>query len=330
MDMNTLTVEELNATLNHRWEHGVVTGMTAERIGAEYGFSGTVYRLIVETDAGRHPLIAKTEEVARTRRARDFRSRHEDRLAGLIPQSYGSQVNSASGEGLMLMEDLAGCRQGDVLVAVDAAQASALINVLATIHTVTRRGDVSVSSDVPDWRDTGLARGWESARWESRIERARSRYPLDFTPGVVERLHELHGALPATIASLREGPVVFAHMDPHLDNTMWRADGTPILLDWSNVAIAPPTYDLAQLVIDLALAHDGPLEPAEVIETYRAKAGHHEDLETSTRAAMKLFLRGMVGFMGKEDDSALHPRLLLIRDRAAADLSSILSWLNGE
>jgi hypothetical protein len=43
---------------------------------------------------------------------------------------------------------------------------------------------------------------------------------------------------------------------------------------------------------------------------------------------MRLFVRGMVGFVGKEDDRAVHPRLLRIRDRAAADLSAILVWLD--
>jgi hypothetical protein len=107
-------------------------------------------------------------------------------------------------------------------------------------------------------------------------------------------------------------------------------DGTPLLLDWSNATVAPPTYDLAQLVVALALEHSSPLEAETVLDAYRAGVGVQEELETSTGAAMRLFLRGVVGFIGKEDDSAVHPRLLLIRDRAAANLSRILSWLDGE
>jgi aminoglycoside phosphotransferase (APT) family kinase protein len=243
----------------------------------------------------------------------------------LIPRSYGSRVSGA--EGLLLLEDLTGCRQGDVLVAVDAAQAIALVDVLARIHRVTRGVDASPGSELPDWRRTALAEVWEDARWASRLERARSRYPADFTPGVVDQLHRLHAALPAAISTLRAGPVVLAHMDPHLDNTLWRLDGTPLLLDWSNAAVAPPTYDLAQLVIGLALAHDSSLEPEAVIDAYGARAGPCEGLETSTRAAMRLFLRGMVGFLGRESDTAVHPRLLLIRDRAAANVAPILAWL---
>ncbi|MEO8183449.1 MAG: aminoglycoside phosphotransferase family protein [Deltaproteobacteria bacterium] len=327
---NTLTVDDLNATLDDRWEHGTVTGMTAERIGSEYGFSGTVHRLLVETDTGRHRLIAKTEDAERTRRARDFRSRYEDRLAGLIPRSYGSRVEAARDRGLLLMEDLAECRQGDVLVGVGATQARALVHVLGKIHAVTWLGHASPRSDVADWRGTALADVWADAHWGRALERARSRYPGDFTAGVVDRLHRLHTELPAAIGTLREGPVVFAHMDPHLDNTMWRTDGTPLLLDWSNATVAPPTYDLAQLVIALALEHNSPLEPGTVVDAYRAGLGPHEGVETSIRAAMRLFLRGVVGFLGKEDDSAVHPRLLLLRDRAAANLSPILSWLDGD
>ena len=325
-----LTVDILNMTLDDRWEHGAVTGVSAERIGSEYGFSGKIHRLLVETDTGRHRLIAKTEDAERAGRARDFRSRYEDRLAGLIPRSCGSRIDRAGDEGLLLMEDLAGCGQGDVLVAVVAAAgAAALVDLIAKIHTVTRLDDAPSGSDVRDWRDTALAKVWENSRWERALARARSRYPAEFTPGVVDGLHRLHAALPAAIDTLREGPIVFAHMDPHLDNTMWRADGTPILLDWSNATVAPPTYDLVQLLIGLALGHDGPLEPGAVIDAYRAGAGSCEGLEASTRAAMRMLVRGMVGFMGKEDDSALHPRLRLIRDRAAADLSPILSWLDG-
>lgn len=98
----------------------------------------------------------------------------------------------------------------------------------------------------------------------------------------------------------------------------------------SNAAVAPPTYDLARLVLALGLAHDSPLEPGTVVDAYRAGVGPSEGLETLTRAAIRLCVRGMVGFIGKEADSAVHPRLLLMRDRAAADLSLILSWLDGE
>ncbi len=323
-----LTVDTLNTTLDNRWDHGAVTGMSAERIGSEYGFSGKIHRLLVETDTGRHRLIAKTEDAERSGRACDFRSRYEGRLAGLVPRSYGSLIDSAGDEGLLLMEDLSGCRQGDVLVAVDAAQATALVDLLAKIHTVTRLDEAPTGPDVRDWRVTALAQVWENTRWEPAFERARSRYPADFTPGVVDGLHRLHAALPAAIGTLREGPIVFAHMDPHLDNTMWRVDGTPLLLDWSNATVAPPTYDLVQLLIAVALGRDSPLEPGTVIDAYQAGAGPYDGLEASTRAAMRMFVRGMVGFMGKKDDSAMHPRLRLIRDRSAADLSPILSWLD--
>ncbi|MFZ0013887.1 MAG: phosphotransferase, partial [Acidimicrobiia bacterium] len=298
-------------------------------IGSEYGFSGTVHRLLVETDTGRHRLVAKSEDAARTRRAGDFRSRYENTLTGLIPRSYGSRVDDIEDVGLLLMEDLTGCRQGDALVAVRAAEARALVGVLGTIHTATWMGEVGPHSDLTDWRNTTLADVWADERWESTLERARSRYPADFTPDTMERLDRLHAELPAAIDVLRAGPVVFAHMDPHLDNTMWRADGTPILLDWANATVAPPTYDLAQLVIALALERSGPLEPEMVIDSYRDGSRIHEGLEASTRAAMRLFLRGVVGFMGKEHDPTTHPRLLQIRDRAAADLSAILVWLDG-
>src|SRR5262245_54875065 len=76
----SVTVDGLNATLGHRWEHGTVTSVTAERVGSAYGFSGTVHRLHVQTDSGRHWLIAKTEGAERIRRACDFRTRYEDQL----------------------------------------------------------------------------------------------------------------------------------------------------------------------------------------------------------------------------------------------------------
>jgi hypothetical protein len=80
----------------------------------------------------------------------------------------------------------------------------------------------------------------------------------------------------------------------------------------------------------LALEKNSPLEPRTVVDAYQAVLGHQEGLEASTRAAMRLFVRGWVGFMGKEEDSAVHPRLLLLRDRAATTLSPLLSWLDGE
>jgi hypothetical protein len=325
---DAVTVDDLNATLDDRWEHGTVTGVSAERIGSEYGFSGTVHRLLVDTDTGRHHLVAKSEDAARIRRAGDFRSRYEHSLTGLIPRSYGWRIDDAGETGLLLMEELIGCRQGDVLVAVRPAEATALIDVIARIHTATWMGQIAPHSDLIDWRHTPLADVWDDERWESTLERACTRYPADFESDTLARLRRLHAGLPAAIDILGEEPVVFAHMDPHLDNTMWRADGTPILLDWSNATVAPPSYDLAQLVIALALERNGPLEPDMVFDAYGAGSWTGEDLEAATRAGMRLFVRGMVGFVGKEDDRAVHPRLLRIRDRAAADLSAILVWLD--
>jgi len=195
---------------------------------------------------------------------------------------------------------------------------------------VTWMGEVAPRPDVADWRHTALADLWDDERWRSTVERARSRYPANFTPSTVERLHLMHTEVPAAIDILRDGPVVFAHMDPHLDNTMWRRDGSPILLDWSNATVAPPTYDLAQLLIGLALDRNGALEPEMVIESYRVGSPFGQGLVASTRAAMRLFLRGMVGFMGKHDAPDAHPRLLRTRDRAAADLSAFLTWLDGD
>jgi Ser/Thr protein kinase RdoA (MazF antagonist) len=86
--------------------------------------------------------------------------------------------------------------------------------------------------------------------WEARVSAAAARFPQILTPSLVDRLHRLSRRVQPAIESLRRSDACWIHGDAHLDNVLFRPDGTAILLDWSGAAIGPAAVDLARLLTE--------------------------------------------------------------------------------
>ena len=303
------TTPRLNAWLTETWPHGPIESVGSTRIGEDYGFGGHVYRLDVETDNGPRSLVAKRETPDEVSRVVDAYRQMGEALSRRVPALYGWA------DEVTLFELIAPATQGDGLD-FEPRQVEPVIHLLADLHAATW-------SHVPGRWST---QHWDSTRWQARLDLAGERYPDLMTDRLRDRLVHLHEELPGAISRMQNGSVALVHMDSGYDNTLWRPDGSLVLLDWSNSGPGPPTLDLA--------AHITDTEPARVIDVYTSRLlandlnVRRQEVVAGLQQTTRLFVRGMVGFAGRAGEPD-QPRLRRLRDSALDVVRRCLDWIDG-
>lgn len=327
-DLDLGSINEL-LEAGKRWRHGPFRELKKERIGLEYGLSGRTYRLSGTTwSAGHRTLVIKVESADKIGRAAAFRTVNEEHLSGAIPASYGWYIEDD--RGLILLEDVTAAEQGDELVGCSVDEAESVIDVVAHLHSVSwlESGD-QTPAEVERW----VPRAWEAERWEDRMGRAHFRYRDRFTANLVETLADFNEEALAASKEIGAGPATWIHHDPHLDNLLWRIDGSPVLLDWSGAVIGPPAVDLAVLVMSLSLGEQSPMRPADVISSYTAALNRHgvsrhaARVSEMTSLGLKPLMRGLIGWAGYPGEDP-QGRQLALRDDAVSRVIAGLEWLD--
>ncbi len=279
-----------------------------------FGLSSETSRLYVVTAAGRAAtLVAKYDTAAKTEAEAAALEACGPLLAGSVPLIYGWSLLDGD-RGVVLLEDVAPATQGDEVEGCTAEQARALAEVVAGLHAAT--GGVEGEPWVPD--------PWEPERWAARVGLATERYPEDLGP-VREGLDGLLDALASRLSALAGGPRCWVHREPHLDNVLWRPDGSPVLLDWATARVTHPAHDVAALLMSLAFRRRSALEPAEVLASYP----HRLDPDALVGALLAL-VRGMVGWLGLPDEPPMAGRWPSLRAGAAVAVAAALRWLDAQ
>jgi hypothetical protein len=304
----------------------------AEPIGADYGLSGRTYRLRIEGTGSAPPtIVAKFEDGEKLRRAVAFREENEERFASWLPASYGFHVDLEADRGILLMEDIAPATQGDDLIGCTPAQADTMVNAIATLHGATWQAPGHRLGSMAEDR---AVRDWEPERWNDRLTRAAARYPEVISARVVQRLSDFPVEAATAYDELDEEPCSWTHRDPHPDNALWRTDGTIVMLDWSGAAVAPPAIDVGGLLFGLCFRADPPLRATDVTAAYVATirrlgvtttAG---DIERTAKAAVRLLVRGTLGWTGIDTDPPPAGRILALRDQQPGRIVAALDWLD--
>ncbi len=312
------------------WPFGPVRVVEVTRIGAEHGLSGQVHRVVARKgDASSVTFIVKQESAAGTQRALTFHSSMGDQLRGEIPACYGGIIDAAMGVGVLFLEDVAPATQGDVLIDPGDEAADVAIRTIARVHAASWRAQATdLPATLPRWH----AEVWAAGRWSDRLAGARARFPEILTDAVVRRLDRLPGELAGAIAALQTGPASWIHSDAHLDNILWRPDGSAVLLDWSGAVIGPPAVDAARFLIE-----GTPGVPADearsaaLIETYRRELEHQgvpaaagDLVPIAIGQAMLALAQSVVGWAGRPDRPLPGPRLAALRENAVRNLAA---WL---
>ncbi len=106
---------------------------------------------------------------------------------------------------------------------------------------------------------------------------------------------------------LTRGPASWIQVDAHLDNVLWRRDGTAVLLDWCNAAIGPPAVDLARFLVEGVVDASQPERVGALMSTYaeerRIQGARAELIELRAGFALALppLLQGAIGWAGREE-----------------------------
>lgn len=188
------------------------------------------------------------------------------------PACHMAEVDEATGEFVLLMEDLAPAEQGDQLQGVSMEQAERVIDQAARLHA-SHWEDEAI-------QDLAWVSGTRAAPPSQATSEAvqmlwggfRQRYAERLNAEQIEVGEALSGRF-GRFAELRQGPRCLTHNDFRPDNMMFAtaAGGRPVtVLDWQSVAYGAGAVDVAYFLAG-ALAPDvrRKAEPA-LLQRYHA------------------------------------------------------------
>ena len=308
------------------WQYGSVRVVSATRIGTEHGLSGRIHRVTACTERGGSlSFIVKQESAAAVERELLFRSECGELLRGCIPHLLCGVADAVAERGVLVLEDVAPATQGDVLHGCSADEADAVVRLLARLHSGSWTVAGVHASGLPRWS----ARPMEHDRWRDRLTRASERFPDALAPSVSSRIGDLPERVADAGERLGSGPVSWIHVDAHLDNTLFRPDGSAVLLDWCNAAIGPPAVDVARFLTEGVLAPLQSERAATLLSLYVEELRNRgvtgvgsREVEKGFALALLPLLQAAVGWAGRKD--------LELRGRSAAlcesFLRSVCAW----
>ena len=296
----------------------------------EHGLSGQIDRVVVELANGRAlSVVVKQETAEAVRRELLFRLHNRETLGASIPICFGGASDPGSGRGVLVCEDVSPAEQGDVLRGCTNRQAGAVVQLLARLHATTLlRTGGDLSSDVPRWS----AKTIEPEVWSDRLIRARDRFPLIVRAELFERLRDAPARFASAGEQLEAGPASWIHSDAHLDNVLWRPDGTPVLLDWCNSAVGPPAVDLARFVTEGVYAGAEPRKAHELVEIYveALRRGGEvvalADLWDQIDASLARLVQSAVEWAGRAEELEQASRAAALRESFLRNVFDWLEW----
>jgi ecdysteroid kinase len=251
------------------WLDGVLRDSGSLRAGRLTGFESAVvgtgqmgtsvrYRLSYDgdaTDAPRSvvckfassdPTSRSTGVTLRTYEVEVSFYRDVARTVGMtIPACLAAEIDLATGEFVLVLEDLAPCVQGDQLAGCTVDQAALAMDELAKLHA-------------PRWNDPALATvEWLNRNNGDEAQAFSEVFLPQLLPGFLDRYADRLQPDEVQLAELlmqrigrfirdRPGPRAVQHGDYRLDNMLFGTaeGGHPLaVVDWQTVVWGPPAFD---------------------------------------------------------------------------------------
>ena len=265
-DLQGVTPAWLTAALsgNETSSGASVTGYSAETMAEGTGFMNQVARLRLDYDGDAsgmpHTLIAKLPTADPAMRLltnrlgncqREVRFYQEVANDGHMqtPHCYFCGIDPATGNTILLLEDMTRARQGDSVAGCSQTDARRSMTQLARFQAAWWS---SPRLDGLDWMplkdaETGIYQELYARTWESLLEKAGSGMPQNLRL-LGDRLGDEVARIKAKLAS---HPRTVIHGDYRLDNCFFRtdADARPLVaLDWEFCARSRGVYDVATFI----------------------------------------------------------------------------------
>jgi len=226
-----------------------VRRVVPERIGEGYGWDAQIDRLWLDGDGVPPTLVAKRGKAATVAVEARFARDVAPRLPIATARVLVSRIDESSGQGLLLLEDVRPAKQGDHLVGATDAEVEAVVDAMAAAHAAfwARTDDPAVAW-LPRWK-LGEDR-------EDRLRRTAAAAPLwlerrggTTSPEARAMVEALPERLAEALAALDAAPPTAIHADLHLENVLFRPDGTPVVLDWTDASLGAGAVDFAWFLV---------------------------------------------------------------------------------
>ena len=183
-----------------------------------------------------------------------------------VPVPLFAQIDTASGDFLLIMEDLADWRAGDQVAGASLDEARRIVTAIGEMHAATWNLpepwlEGIISHNNPAQRD-GMAAGF-SAGWpvvEARLGRLITASARAAAPRLPDRVGYLLEQMTAANQSL-------VHADVRLDNVLFK-DGAIALVDWQSVCTCCGEQDLAYFLTQSLPPELLALEGGRLLELY--------------------------------------------------------------
>jgi hypothetical protein len=343
-----VTPEWLTAALNETGalRGGRVAELEWERVGMEYGFTGVVVRLLLRYE---HPargaprsLIAKLpmSETGQMSGYRAVQERDPKRMqryyeravrevrfyrevgAAFAPRMYYANSDDASRRVVLLLQDVSGGRQGDVLRGCAVNDAAHVIEELAPFHARCW-GDLAPSLEF--CRSGDDLGAWQE-RYDHQVEPFLAQYGASLPAGVRPIISGLRSRLATVADALYSGPQSLIHADLHLDNMIFDPPGderSVIVLDWQTASVSSPALDVAFFLSDSLTVENRRAAEQNLLDRYVTLLAAHgvrnytvEELRTDYGRALLLRLAGTVGWLATVTGDDLTSRERALQEAA--------------
>jgi hypothetical protein len=340
-----LTPEWLTAALSRDGPAAHVMEARWERVGQDYGFTGLVGRIHLRYENAGHgwpasciaklPLARDDDASAyRKRQERDQllvdryyeRCRREARFyreipVACAPRLYFEATDDANRRVILLLEDVTGGRQGDVLHGCSVDDAAAVLDEVAPLHAAWWGRNDLAHRFPPAVTDDPRTR---QERYARLLPRFLSTYDQELPHDVMDTVERLGSRLASVGTALDARPQTLIHGDLHLDNLIFGAErngGSVVLLDWQTVSAGSPARDVAMFLFQSLQVADRRAAEDELFDRYLNGLVQHgvrdyslDDLLHDCRLALLVMLAGSVVWL-----TALKRDELTTRERALQD-----------
>ena len=329
-----------------------VRAVEASVIGDEHGFTGVVARLQVAYGggpAGPASIVAKlptanrvVESSYRRRLGTGTAARHElaERAARELrflahigarhttpaPRLLHGAVDGRRGAVALLLEDVRGARQADLLAGMSAAEARAVLRAMADFHAGWWGRAEQVAEWLPRWGGDAAER---QERYARRAATFLARHARSLPHGAANVVRRLVTGYERVIRGLAGGPSTIIHGDLHADNVLLRgpaAEPSAVVLDWQTVARGPAAVDVSLLLVSSLTTAERRANEEQLLDEYwqRLVAGgvtgyERADLWHDYRAATMWQLAGTVGWLALVEPATLSGRERLIVERLISE-----------
>jgi fructosamine-3-kinase len=259
--------DDLTAEWLRSVTHLPVENFSVSSLGEGVGVLGSVNRIHLQAQGGPATLIVKfstrvaeNRAVALTydmyRREINFYRELAAAVPIRTPRCLAAEYDDDSDDFVLLLEDLADCRQGDQVAGAGLAEAEAVVDTLAALHAATWQQSLAgpwqqslagpwqqslagvPSHNIPAQR-TGIAEGLRQG-WPV----VTSRFPELISAQARECVPDLADQIGQLISLLTADKQCLVHADVRLDNILFDGD-TPVLVDWQSACLCSGEQDLA-------------------------------------------------------------------------------------